>query len=163
VTEQVTSFKCGGMALGFTWAHLIGDIPSAAACFSTWAQLFSGKKAPAPTLRDPLAMPPSAAPPASVAASPGPRISSRDLLLPAPVLGFRGPSGELIVTAHQKILRYIDKIYLYTGLSSGTTLLEAKKNLCKATSCDLTNCSSYLFCFLFVVPDKYFLGNILNF
>jgi hypothetical protein len=70
VTEQVTSFKCGGMALGFTWAHVIGDIPSAAACFSTWAQLFSGKKAPAPTLRDPLAMPPSAAPPASVAALP---------------------------------------------------------------------------------------------
>ncbi|CAD6265898.1 unnamed protein product [Miscanthus lutarioriparius] len=67
---QVTSFKCGGMALGFTWAHVIGDIPSAAACFSTWAQLFSGKKAPAPTLRDPLAMPPPAAPPASVAAPP---------------------------------------------------------------------------------------------
>ncbi|CAL5003349.1 unnamed protein product [Urochloa decumbens] len=51
---QITSFKCGGMALGFTWAHLIGDIPSAAACFSTWAQLFNGKKPPAPTLRDPL-------------------------------------------------------------------------------------------------------------
>jgi hypothetical protein len=84
-------------------------------------------------------------------------------LASAPVLGFRGPSGELIVTAHQKILRYIDKIYLYTGLSSGTTLLEAKKNLCKAPSCDLTNCSSYPFCFLFVAPDKYFLGNILNF
>jgi len=70
VLEQVTSFKCGGMALGFTWAHVIGDIPSAAACFSKWAQLFSGKKAPAPTLRDPLAMPPSAASPASVAAPP---------------------------------------------------------------------------------------------
>ncbi|CAD6247025.1 unnamed protein product [Miscanthus lutarioriparius] len=58
------------MALGFTWAHVIGDIPSAAACFSKWAQLFSGQKAPASTLRDPLAMPPSAAPPASVAAPP---------------------------------------------------------------------------------------------
>ncbi|RCV29604.1 hypothetical protein SETIT_6G025600v2 [Setaria italica] len=67
---QVTSFKCGGMALGFTWAHLIGDIPSAAACFSTWAQLFSGKKPPAPTLRDPLARPPSAAAPAGVTAPP---------------------------------------------------------------------------------------------
>ena len=50
------------MAVGFTWAHLIGDIPSAAACFSTWAQLLSGKKAPAPTLRDPHTKPPSAAP-----------------------------------------------------------------------------------------------------
>ncbi|XP_066330251.1 protein ECERIFERUM 26-like [Miscanthus floridulus] len=67
---QVCTFKCGGMALGFTWAHVIGDIPSDAACFSKWAQLFSGQKAPAPTLRDPLAMPPSAAPPASVAAPP---------------------------------------------------------------------------------------------
>ncbi|CAO2209795.1 unnamed protein product [Urochloa humidicola] len=62
---QITSFKCGGMALGFTWAHLIGDIPSAAACFSTWAQLFSGKNPPAPTLRDPLTMPPP--PPAAPA------------------------------------------------------------------------------------------------
>ena len=59
---QFTNFKCGGMAVGFTWAHLIGDIPSAAACFSTWAQLLSGKKAPAPTLRDPHTKPPSAAP-----------------------------------------------------------------------------------------------------
>ncbi|CAO2164012.1 unnamed protein product [Urochloa humidicola] len=67
---QVTSFKCGGMALGFTWAHLIGDIPSAAACFSTWAQLFSGKKPPAPTLRDPLTMPPPAAAPATATAPP---------------------------------------------------------------------------------------------
>jgi len=57
-----SSFKCGGMALGFTWAHLIGDTPSAATCFSTWAQLLSGKKAPAPTLRDPHTKPPSAAP-----------------------------------------------------------------------------------------------------
>ena len=50
------------MALGFTWAHLIGDTPSAATCFSTWAQLLSGKKAPAPTLRDPHTKLPSAAP-----------------------------------------------------------------------------------------------------
>ncbi|CAL5011005.1 unnamed protein product [Urochloa decumbens] len=67
---QVTSFKCGGMSLGFTWAHLIGDIPSAAACFSTWAQLFSSKKPPAPTLRDPLTVPPQPAAPATVTAPP---------------------------------------------------------------------------------------------
>jgi hypothetical protein len=58
------------MAIGFTWAHLIGDIPSAASCFSTWAQLFSGKKPPAPTLRDPLARPLRAAAPAGMAAPP---------------------------------------------------------------------------------------------
>ncbi|TVU43283.1 hypothetical protein EJB05_09738 [Eragrostis curvula] len=68
---QFTSFKCGGIAVGFTWAHLIGDIPSAAACFNAWAQLVSGKKPLYPTLRDPSAVPPltppgSVKPPASV-------------------------------------------------------------------------------------------------
>ncbi|KAJ1267756.1 hypothetical protein BS78_07G082300 [Paspalum vaginatum] len=69
---QITSFKCGGMALGFTWAHVIGGIPSAAACFATWAQLASGNKAPPPALRDPLSTPPPppAAPPASETAPP---------------------------------------------------------------------------------------------
>ncbi|KAF8662604.1 hypothetical protein HU200_056204 [Digitaria exilis] len=69
---QVTSFKCGGMALGFTWAHLIGDIPCAATCFTTWANILSGKKVvPAPTLRDPLTSPPPPGPlPTGVAAAP---------------------------------------------------------------------------------------------
>ncbi|KAL6659289.1 hypothetical protein ACP70R_003329 [Stipagrostis hirtigluma subsp. patula] len=66
---MITSFKCGGLAVGFTWAHLIGDIPSGAACFSKWAQLVSGKKPTTPTLRDPLAVPPST-PLVSVAAPP---------------------------------------------------------------------------------------------
>ncbi|KAL6843316.1 hypothetical protein ACP4OV_027029 [Aristida adscensionis] len=66
---QITSFKCGGMAVGFTWAHLIGDIPSAAACFSAWAQLVSGKKPTPPVLRGPLAAPPST-PPAGATAPP---------------------------------------------------------------------------------------------
>lgn len=57
------------MALGFTWAHLIGDIPSAVASFRKWAQVLGGNKAPAPTLRDPLAVPPSA-PPTSVTVPP---------------------------------------------------------------------------------------------
>lgn len=64
---QITNFKCGGLAVGFTWAHLIGDVPSAAACFSKWAQLVSGKKPPAPTLRDPGTKPDST-PPVSVTA-----------------------------------------------------------------------------------------------
>ncbi|KAL5215860.1 hypothetical protein ABZP36_007261 [Zizania latifolia] len=41
---QITKFKCGGMALGFSWAHLIGDVASATSCFNTWAQILSGKK-----------------------------------------------------------------------------------------------------------------------
>lgn len=53
----------------------MGDIPSAAACFRTWAQLVSGEKPQyPPTLRDPAAVPPvtptdsanSKAPPPSV-------------------------------------------------------------------------------------------------
>ncbi|KAG8066227.1 hypothetical protein GUJ93_ZPchr0004g40034 [Zizania palustris] len=41
---QITNFKCGGMALGFSWAHLIGDVASATNCFNVWAQILSGKK-----------------------------------------------------------------------------------------------------------------------
>jgi hypothetical protein len=47
-------------AAGWPWAHVIGDIPSAAACFRTWAQLVSGKEPPYPTLhQDPSGVPPS--------------------------------------------------------------------------------------------------------
>uniref|UniRef100_A0A0D9W9B2 Uncharacterized protein n=1 Tax=Leersia perrieri TaxID=77586 RepID=A0A0D9W9B2_9ORYZ len=68
---QVTSFKCGGMALGFSWAHLIGDVASATNCFNTWAQILSGKK-PHPTTLEPPNKPlaavvaAAAAPPRSV-------------------------------------------------------------------------------------------------
>lgn len=47
---QVTNFKCGGLALGFSWAHLIGDVASAATCFNTWAQILSDKKPDATVL-----------------------------------------------------------------------------------------------------------------
>lgn len=66
---QVTSFKCGGMALGFSWAHLIGDVASATACFNTWAQILSGKK-PAGTVLEPANKPLDRAPAAAAAAPP---------------------------------------------------------------------------------------------
>ncbi|PAN40044.1 hypothetical protein PAHAL_7G287700 [Panicum hallii] len=47
---QITNFKCGGLALGFSWAHLIGDVFSAATCFNKWAQILSGKKPEATVL-----------------------------------------------------------------------------------------------------------------
>ncbi|KAK8449598.1 hypothetical protein SEVIR_7G244700v4 [Setaria viridis] len=47
---QITNFKCGGLALGFSWAHLIGDVQSAATCFNKWAQILSGKKPEATVL-----------------------------------------------------------------------------------------------------------------
>ncbi|CAN6229500.1 unnamed protein product [Urochloa humidicola] len=67
---QITNFKCGGLALGFSWAHLIGDVFSAATCFNKWAQILSGKK-PEPTVLTPENKPqqghsPAAAAPRSV-------------------------------------------------------------------------------------------------
>ncbi|KAL6651352.1 hypothetical protein ACP70R_010277 [Stipagrostis hirtigluma subsp. patula] len=47
---QITNFKCGGLALGFSWAHLIGDVASAATCFNNWAQILSDKKPDATVL-----------------------------------------------------------------------------------------------------------------
>ncbi|GJN09524.1 hypothetical protein PR202_ga27539 [Eleusine coracana subsp. coracana] len=70
---KITSFKCGGLAIGFTWAHVIGDIPSAAACFRAWGQLVSGKKPLYPTLRDPAAVPPLT-PSASAKKAPPPSV-----------------------------------------------------------------------------------------
>ncbi|WVZ87061.1 hypothetical protein U9M48_033756 [Paspalum notatum var. saurae] len=67
---QVTNFKCGGLALGFSWAHLIGDIPSAATCFNKWAQILSGKN-PEPTVLTPENAPLQGHhPPASAVAAP---------------------------------------------------------------------------------------------
>ncbi|KAL6843888.1 hypothetical protein ACP4OV_026459 [Aristida adscensionis] len=50
---QITNFKCGGLALGFSWAHLIGDVASAATCFNKWAQILSGKQPDATVLTPP--------------------------------------------------------------------------------------------------------------
>ncbi|KAF7047051.1 hypothetical protein CFC21_056038 [Triticum aestivum] len=47
---QVTNFKCGAMALGFSWAHLMGDVASATTCFNRWAQILGGKKPVAVTM-----------------------------------------------------------------------------------------------------------------
>jgi hypothetical protein len=48
--SQITNFKCGGLALGFSWAHLIGDVASAVTCFNWWAKILSGKKPDATVL-----------------------------------------------------------------------------------------------------------------
>ncbi|KAJ0985240.1 hypothetical protein J5N97_003596 [Dioscorea zingiberensis] len=44
---QFTRFKCGGMAIGFSWAHVLGDAVSATTCINLWGQLLSKKKTPA--------------------------------------------------------------------------------------------------------------------
>ncbi|CAN6236206.1 unnamed protein product [Urochloa humidicola] len=61
---QITNFKCGGLALGFSWAHLIGDVFSATTCFNKWAQILSGKK-PEPTVLTPDNKPAQAHSPAA--------------------------------------------------------------------------------------------------
>lgn len=67
---QVTNFKCGAMALGFSWAHLIGDVASATTCFNNWAQILAGKKPDAITVnpvKEPQdRAPAAAAPPRSI-------------------------------------------------------------------------------------------------
>ncbi|KAL9237837.1 hypothetical protein vseg_012338 [Gypsophila vaccaria] len=41
---QVTFFKCGGISLGLSWAHILGDAFSAANFMNTLAQFLSGQK-----------------------------------------------------------------------------------------------------------------------
>ncbi|WOL03349.1 hypothetical protein Cni_G12069 [Canna indica] len=42
VYVQFTKFKCGGLAIGYSWAHVLGDPVSAADCIKLWGQLLSG-------------------------------------------------------------------------------------------------------------------------
>ena len=39
---QVTRFKCGGMSLGLSWAHILGDAFSASEFINRWGQIVSG-------------------------------------------------------------------------------------------------------------------------
>ncbi|CAM0902721.1 unnamed protein product [Alopecurus aequalis] len=62
---QVTNFKCGAMALGFSWAHLIGDVASATTCFNNWAKILVGKEPDTVTLnpvKEPHDLAPAGAP-----------------------------------------------------------------------------------------------------
>ncbi|CAK7328412.1 unnamed protein product [Dovyalis caffra] len=45
---QVTKFKCGGMSLGISWAHIIGDVYSASECINSWGQFLAGLKSYGP-------------------------------------------------------------------------------------------------------------------
>ncbi|KAK4585654.1 hypothetical protein RGQ29_023060 [Quercus rubra] len=42
VLIQVTRFKCGGMSLGLSWAHILGDAFSASEFINRWGQIVSG-------------------------------------------------------------------------------------------------------------------------
>ncbi|XP_030467381.1 protein ECERIFERUM 26-like [Syzygium oleosum] len=42
VLIQVTQFKCGGMSVGLSWAHVLGDPFSASDSFNMWGRTLSG-------------------------------------------------------------------------------------------------------------------------
>ncbi|XP_062082528.1 protein ECERIFERUM 2 [Humulus lupulus] len=42
VLLQFTRFKCGGLSVGLSWAHMLGDIASASMFMNTWAQIMAG-------------------------------------------------------------------------------------------------------------------------
>ncbi|KAF3325758.1 protein ECERIFERUM 26-like protein [Carex littledalei] len=41
---QFTKFPCGGLAIGFSWSHAMGDPHSAVNCFNKWSQLLQDMK-----------------------------------------------------------------------------------------------------------------------
>ncbi|EPS70649.1 hypothetical protein M569_04114, partial [Genlisea aurea] len=44
--QQMNSFKCGGIALGFSCSHLIGDITSLALFINSWSELHRRRSPP---------------------------------------------------------------------------------------------------------------------
>lgn len=48
---QITKFKCGGISLGLSWAHILGDVHFASYFINTWGKIMAGqKKGPPPIL-----------------------------------------------------------------------------------------------------------------
>ncbi|KAL5714379.1 hypothetical protein ACHQM5_016347 [Ranunculus cassubicifolius] len=46
VLIQFTWFKCGGMSVGLSWAHVLGDAFSASSFINLWGQIMAGKSPP---------------------------------------------------------------------------------------------------------------------
>ncbi|EOA30637.1 hypothetical protein CARUB_v10013773mg [Capsella rubella] len=49
---QMTRFNCGGLALGLSWAHVMGDPFSLSHFFNLWARAFAGEKIYCPNTSD---------------------------------------------------------------------------------------------------------------
>lgn len=41
---QITKFKCGGISLGLSWAHILGDVHFASYFINTWGKIMAGQK-----------------------------------------------------------------------------------------------------------------------
>ncbi|KAJ8467204.1 hypothetical protein OPV22_029756 [Ensete ventricosum] len=74
VYVQFTKFQCGGMAIGYSWSHVLGDPVAGTNCINLWGQLLAGNPPPksllphsarTPTAR-PARQPPVSATPLSV-------------------------------------------------------------------------------------------------
>ncbi|KAG4162406.1 hypothetical protein ERO13_D01G113800v2 [Gossypium hirsutum] len=46
VFVQFTRFKCGGVSVGLSWAHVLGDAFSASNFLNLWGQIMAGKQVP---------------------------------------------------------------------------------------------------------------------
>ncbi|CAL9037605.1 protein ECERIFERUM 26-like [Musa acuminata AAA Group] len=71
VYVQFTKFKCGGMAIGYSWSHVLGDPVTGTNCINLWGRLLGGNpppksllphSAPTPTGRPARQAPASATP-----------------------------------------------------------------------------------------------------
>lgn len=49
---QFTWFKCGGMSIGLSWAHVLGDVFSASKFINIWAQIMAGHQLPPQSLNN---------------------------------------------------------------------------------------------------------------
>ncbi|KAF3793994.1 ECERIFERUM 1 protein [Nymphaea thermarum] len=47
---QFTTFKCGGLSIGLSWSHILGDAFSASDFMNVWADILAGNSAGEPTL-----------------------------------------------------------------------------------------------------------------
>ncbi|KAL6527298.1 hypothetical protein OROGR_016388 [Orobanche gracilis] len=43
---QLTKFRCGGLSVGMSWAHILGDAFSASECINMWGKIMSNQKVP---------------------------------------------------------------------------------------------------------------------
>ncbi|KAK4740885.1 hypothetical protein SAY87_024473 [Trapa incisa] len=48
VFVQFTWFKCGGMSVGLSWAHVLGDLFSASSFMNMWGRVMAGHASPSP-------------------------------------------------------------------------------------------------------------------
>ncbi|MQL73849.1 hypothetical protein Taro_006213 [Colocasia esculenta] len=76
VLVQFTRFKCGGLAIGFSWSHLLGDAVSATNFIKMYGQFLSGNPPPKPQ------QPPATVPEKPAPAAATPPLSTREVKTP---------------------------------------------------------------------------------